>query len=192
MKIAPTSHAKNNGFTLSELLISVGVLGLIASFAIPSVVNAMGQSANRALLKESINTIAKVAQAGVLTGELTPDDAGEQYMIKTLNANKVCPTGACPDTWLSGSADEASATGAILQNRVELTFINRSLTEQVAYMDVNGNSQQPNQIGKDVFIVCYNATQEVTTGACGRLNPAQVAPHPSDSANLTGYNNLIF
>ena len=42
MKIAPTSHAKNNGFTLSELLISVGVLGLIASFAIPSVVNAMG------------------------------------------------------------------------------------------------------------------------------------------------------
>jgi hypothetical protein len=168
------------------------VLGLIASFAIPSVVNAMGNSANRAFLKESVSTIATVAQAGVLSGELTPDDAGEQYMIKTLNANKVCPTGACPNTWLSGSADEASATGAILQNRVELTFINRSLTEQVAYVDVNGNSQQPNQIGQDVFVVCYNATQEVTNGACGKLNPGQTAPHPSIADNLTGYNKLVF
>lgn len=192
MTIAPISHAKNTGFTLTELLISLGVLGLIASFAIPSVVNAMGQSAHKALLKESVNTIATVAQAGILSGDLTPDDAGEQYMIKTLNANKVCPTGACPNTWLSGSADETAATGAVLQNKAELTFINRNLTEQVAYIDVNGNSQQPNQVGEDVFIVCYNATQEVTNGACGRLNPAQVSPDPRITANLTGYNKLLF
>jgi Tfp pilus assembly protein FimT len=124
------TNSKTKGFTLAELFISIGVVALIATFAIPSVVNAMGQSTHKALLKESVNTIATVAQAGVLSGELTPDNAGEQYMIKTLNANNVCPTGACPNTWLSGSADEASATGAILQNRVELTFINRSLTEQ--------------------------------------------------------------
>ncbi|MCS6267075.1 MAG: type II secretion system protein [Vampirovibrio sp.] len=192
MTIAPISHAKNTGFTLTELLMSLGVLGLIASLTIPSVVNAMGNSANKAFLKESINIISTVAQAGVLSGELTPDDAGEQYMIKTLNANNVCPTGACPNTWLSGSADETSATGAILQNKVELTFINRNETEQVAYVDVNGNSQQPNQIGEDVFIVCYNATQEVTNGACGRLNPAQVAPDPRIDANVAGYSKLVF
>ena len=103
MKLSLIYSAKNIGFTLTELLVSIGVLGLIATFAIPSVVNAMGQSANKALLKESINIIATVAQAGVLSGDLTPDDEGEQYMIKTLNANKICLTGACPNTWLSGS-----------------------------------------------------------------------------------------
>jgi prepilin-type N-terminal cleavage/methylation domain-containing protein len=38
------------GFTLSELLVSLAVLGLIAAFAIPKVLTAVGESSSRAMV----------------------------------------------------------------------------------------------------------------------------------------------
>jgi prepilin-type N-terminal cleavage/methylation domain-containing protein len=182
---------KTNGFTLTELLVGMSILSLLAAFAIPKILTSVETTSNKALFKETLNTIANIAQNGVLTGELTPDDAGEAYMVKTLNARKVCLTGACTDTWLSGTADETLATGAILQNGVELSFIHKAADVQIAYVDLNG-SGLPNTVGKDKFYVCYNATQATTNGACGSIKAGMIAPHTGFADNLTGYNSLLF
>ena len=41
------------GFTLAELLISLGILGLIATFTIPKIVGAAGDSKYNAAAKEA-------------------------------------------------------------------------------------------------------------------------------------------
>jgi len=47
------------GFTLSELLVSLAVLGLIAAFAIPKVLTAVGQSSSKAIGRELFGLIAE-------------------------------------------------------------------------------------------------------------------------------------
>ncbi|MFM7390383.1 MAG: type II secretion system protein, partial [Vampirovibrionales bacterium] len=50
-------HTTAQGFTLSELLVSLAVLGLIAAFAVPKVLNAVGNSSTLAIAKETVSTI---------------------------------------------------------------------------------------------------------------------------------------
>jgi prepilin-type N-terminal cleavage/methylation domain-containing protein len=51
------------GFTLSELLVSLAILGLIAAFAIPKVLNAVGEGSSRAIGAELYSTIAEAYQS---------------------------------------------------------------------------------------------------------------------------------
>ncbi|MFN7309998.1 MAG: type II secretion system protein [Vampirovibrionales bacterium] len=51
------------GFTLSELLVSLAVLGLIAAFAIPKVLTAVGESSSRAIGREAFGMITESYQA---------------------------------------------------------------------------------------------------------------------------------
>ncbi len=51
------SNYSTKGFTLSELLVSLSVLGLIAAFAIPKVLTAVDTQATRAVGKEAISMI---------------------------------------------------------------------------------------------------------------------------------------
>jgi prepilin-type N-terminal cleavage/methylation domain-containing protein len=46
------------GFTLSELLVSLAVLGLIAAFAIPKVLSSVADSSTKAIGKEAISVIS--------------------------------------------------------------------------------------------------------------------------------------
>jgi prepilin-type N-terminal cleavage/methylation domain-containing protein len=49
----------NKGFTLSELLVSLAVLGLIAAFAIPKVLTSVGDSSTLAVIKESMAIVSQ-------------------------------------------------------------------------------------------------------------------------------------
>lgn len=51
--------AAQQGFTLSELLISLAILGLIATFSIPKVLNAVGANSTRAIAKEFAGTLSE-------------------------------------------------------------------------------------------------------------------------------------
>jgi len=51
------------GFTLSELLVSLAVLGLIAAFAVPKVLTSVGNSTLLANAKEAISTISGAYEA---------------------------------------------------------------------------------------------------------------------------------
>ena len=75
------------GFTLSELLVSLGVLGLIAGLTVPSIVASVDRSKNRAILKEDFQALSSIVQAGVLNGDfdsLTSWDIVNQNGINSL------------------------------------------------------------------------------------------------------------
>jgi prepilin-type N-terminal cleavage/methylation domain-containing protein len=92
-------HKRFKGFTLSELLVSLGVLGLIAGLTVPSIINSIETTKNRANLKEALQVVSAIVQAGVLNGEfqaLTSFDIANQngegsitnYFAKKLNAKQ--------------------------------------------------------------------------------------------------------
>ena len=53
-----TRRPKAKGFTLSELLIALAILGLIATFTIPKVLNSVGERGNITAAKEAISVIS--------------------------------------------------------------------------------------------------------------------------------------
>ena len=100
-----TSHKPFKlGFTLSELLVSLAVLGLIAGLTVPSIVASVDKSKNKAILKEDFQILSSIIQAGVLSGDfdsLTSWDIVNQngptsltgYFNSKLNSTRQCLTG---------------------------------------------------------------------------------------------------
>ena len=64
-----TSNQRKLGFTLSELLVSLAVLGLIAGLTVPSIVVSVQASQNRAKMKEAFQVISTITQQGFLNGD---------------------------------------------------------------------------------------------------------------------------
>ena len=60
---------KHFGFTLSELLIALAILGLIATFTIPKLVDSIQTQGRDAVIKETIATLNQVGHELVMTGE---------------------------------------------------------------------------------------------------------------------------
>jgi prepilin-type N-terminal cleavage/methylation domain-containing protein len=86
------------GFTLSELLVSLSVLGLIAAFAIPSILAGVANNSKKALLKEAFNFISNGIREGVDMGQLrTTNDL--TYFQSKLNATKVCTNATAQGCW---------------------------------------------------------------------------------------------
>lgn len=71
---APSLTQTRRGFTLSELLISLAVLGLISALTLPTIVNNVNKARNDALFKESFTALSTAVMEGVQTGMIT--DAG--------------------------------------------------------------------------------------------------------------------
>ncbi|MCX5921046.1 MAG: prepilin-type N-terminal cleavage/methylation domain-containing protein [Candidatus Melainabacteria bacterium] len=181
---APSTKHKL-GFTLSELMIGLGILGLISSITMPSIINAVDSGKRKALFKETVNTIATVVQKGVLEGELTPDEAGETWMLEHINAAKTCPTGACEGGWLYHPFYRYNVREAILHNEVKLGICHWGADYQMVYVKLPGNKEQ------DLIYVCYNATEDTTNGACGTLKSGMVGPHRTYPDMVKRYYDLL-
>jgi prepilin-type N-terminal cleavage/methylation domain-containing protein len=118
------------GFTLSELLIAIGVLGLIAAFTIPKVLVSTSQTVNSALLKETIHDVAIVAQESALNEGINLDTASlSTYFKNKYNVAKHCPSDAVAQGCISPSYSYDNGTtwnineaAVVLQNGVVVFF----------------------------------------------------------------------
>ncbi|MBX2860244.1 MAG: type II secretion system GspH family protein [Vampirovibrio sp.] len=57
------THASSKGFTLAELLIALAILGVIATFTIPKILDAGSSSKNSAVAKEAASMISGAYQS---------------------------------------------------------------------------------------------------------------------------------
>ncbi|MFM7389310.1 MAG: type II secretion system protein [Vampirovibrionales bacterium] len=90
------------GFTLSELLISLAVLGLISALTLPSIFNSVSQSQLKAKQKETIQVIQTIIYQGFMNGDFqnisswgaqNTTDPLVQYFSGKLAGATHCPKG---------------------------------------------------------------------------------------------------
>ena len=156
---------KNSGFTLSELLIALAILGLIATFTIPKILQSTSTQSRDSVLKETISSIGELFYtAHQLGGVANSNDSGG-YILDNMNFVTYCPSDSeaegCWDTATQGtlSNNEEQEPGGILANGASLTGIRRSDGSSSDNLVIDWNGLDgPNQIGQDQLMIslCYN------------------------------------
>lgn len=156
-------HVRPQAFTLSELLVSLSVLGLIASFAIPSILYSLDSSQKKARFKEAFNVLSTVVKSG--TDFATLLRTGDMAVYgQTMNALKVCTNAQAQGCWTGSNASGNVATsGAVsLQTGAVITgFESTATTTDRVFIDINGASE-PNLLCQDQFPVVISVGNNVT------------------------------
>ena len=151
---------KRQAFMLSELLIALAILGLIAAFTIPKVLQNAGQTNEQALLRETLASIDEIAYDAYLHGITTPDRF--DWYAPRLNAALACGTDAlaegCVQSGMhsSGQLNKKAFVlhnGAIIYGIATDTDHNQFFEDgDTWFIDING-VDLPNTIGQDQITI---------------------------------------
>ena len=166
---------KKRAFTLSETLITIGIIGIVAAITIPVLVTNYQKQQTVTRLKQAYSILSNAYKASI---EDNGDPGGWTYMIKPgeygasskafffnyfndyLKISDYCGikhtenrTGACAKIFTYG---DSSAYSVILLNGIAFTFRCDGTTNAEIQIDING-PQGPNRSGRDAFIYRINA-----------------------------------
>ena len=188
------------GFTLAELLISLAILSVLATFTIPKVLTSSQDGERIAIFKETISAINQATYEMILLGEL------EQYTnVRVAFQNKLNHVEYCWDATALGCW-----AGAVTSNQAGFIFANGASTagyknghqagtgNEWIYVDWNGPNEGPNTIGEDqisLSICYYEAAGGFTlfSSNCERQGTVvnnDAASGGNDAANLALWNEI--
>lgn len=185
---------RQSGFTLAELLIALSILGVIAVFTVPKVLQSQQDSKRLSILKESIATVSEILYEGWTEKKINASSNG-LYILDHLNAVKVCRTDAtaqgCWDPSVSdpsGATSEATRPGAILHNGAVVAGLDdyNDPDYNSFVMDWNG-SLPPNVEGDDQIRLrmCYGSP-----AVCG-LPAGTIKGHPGSGTSIAFYKQIF-
>lgn len=159
-------------FTLSEVLLTLTIVGIISALIIPSLLNDINQQKNINTWKSayslisSTTTIVKANNNGTLRDLIALNDGLKPEYIKYFNVKKdfgfndYCTWSTCTIKRLNGSLEDGSQfdDGQFeLSNGMFIFFQNNAAEPEHIWIDTNGVNYAPNTIGKDVFgILIYD------------------------------------
>lgn len=176
---------KKYGFTLSEVLITLGIIGIVAAMTLSMIVGHYKKQVTASKLKKTYSVLSQsymrsVDENGdffqtVFKGATAGKDYYEQYWKKYLKTVRECSTNRrfYPDENLSpwfqpnGTREGTGAYCnprtrwiAILPDGVLLLFLIYTETStpepaRMIFVDING-IEKPNVLGKDVFVFTYD------------------------------------
>ncbi len=116
-------HSKSDlkkAFTLTELLVSMAVLGLIATLTLPHMFMSADRAKKRAVFKEAYQALAQATHAAMMEG--VTDSRG---IIPYFNAQKVCLTNSLDEGCTSGYIQvQHQDAGVVLHNGVSIVGFN--------------------------------------------------------------------
>lgn len=205
---------EKSGFTLAEVLITLAIIGVVASLTIPSVVQNYKKTQTVTQLKKAYSALANttnlaIAEHGPIIGWDVGDYSGsgsvdftDKYLIPYLKVSKNCKdstTGLCKFEYNALNKAYSSTFGASLARFYlnDGTFIAVSYHNSSEpypcnnyidiYIDINGQ-KKPNTYGKDLFRfnywICY-PTQ--TSANNGKFTPAGVPLTRSEALTHASY-----
>lgn len=189
---------KETAFTLAEVLITLGIIGVVAAMTMPSLIAHHQKTQMLTQLKRTYNVISNairmaVAEHGDVEGwVLNPanniqasSEFANKYLIPYLQVIKNCETdttGACSYTLtgLNGNDITSRLNGfsRFILNDGTLVFIKTKVNDatetfpKIVYVNVDINGQKkPNKSGRDYFefAVALDTTQDMYRPT-GRLN----------------------
>lgn len=188
------------GFTLAELLIALAIIGAIATFTIPKILQANKYNQKKLVLRETIATIDHIFYE---IGQATRVDASTNlnvYLQTRLNAVRYCPNNSIGEgCWTAAMADPGGlnsddAIGAILHNGAYIAGLGSNTNDPtpldntrpyVSFLiDYNGPAG-PNVEGEDTLFVEYCWYRQCTNLGAGYTGRGDsVHPEGDDSVAL--------
>lgn len=175
---------QTTGFTLAELLISLAILGVIATFTIPKVLNSIQSGEKKAIFRETIAATSNIFYNGIRDGEFETAPFFGAVYDEHLNYIERCGSGPPNDCWATSEVDAgvqyrlASGTGIRATNsgRIEI--------------DWNG-LDDPNTVGDDRI-----SLQTCPAQGCGDNSYLGTPPPygrilPRDAASNTLQNEIF-
>lgn len=173
---------------MAELLITLAILGEIATFTIPKILTSQQNGQKNALAKEAMATIAAAYQMAQLNG-IVSDSTRLQHLTPYMNYVAVDTSSTIDDHVGFGSLGCSGAfpcyrlhSGALLMDRAGLGGT-ATTNAMVMHLDMEGNySGSTTGSGKSVqIIVFYNgriASRGVlTSGFTSSIGPWATEPH---------------
>lgn len=183
---------KRLAFTLAEILITLGIIGVLAAMTIPSMINKTHKSELQTQLKKSYSTLMNATNQlrydngfSSFLAEYPPSyDARDKFItdIKPYLNAQICTEQSCGATGTtSGYLTINKNVYYLMGTTSESLLLNDGSTLRISavsfnkiYMDINGYHKKPNRAGFDIFAF------DLTTD--GRISPA------TSECNLTGTN----
>lgn len=179
--------SSRSAFTLSELLISLAILGLIATFTIPKVLVAVSDQKQQAALKESISALNSVLYEGVTSGTILPNE-GDSVVLKfwpKLNLVNY-HTADCTFVTGLGLGDDYCGT---FSNGVQFTGFTPGgpgVDWIWCLLDSNGFANPPNVRGEDqLWVVLITGPSTSNAGP-----PGTIKAHPWNTPSQTLYRKI--
>jgi Tfp pilus assembly protein FimT len=194
-----SSRRTASAFSLAELLISLSIWGLISSFSIAKVINVQQSQKTKAVLKETVATLASIIQQGI-QDETLVGTSMSTYVLNNVNAVKICTSNSgsqgCWNNSIQGtSTGEEAEPGFILANGATVVGVANTATNIAAVLiDANG-TQGPNQPGEDqlhlgICIGPANCTTLFYNGSTRPSRPGSVGPVGTWQSNVL-YDSLF-
>ena len=190
----PDDNLVSKGFTLSELLISLVILGVIAAFAIPKVLVSQQSQQEKAVFKETIATLSEVYYEGSRT-QTIPQNVSNQcddytYLTSRINALKLCNTASdaqgCWDDSTQGNnygGGEVNEPGFVLPNGADVVGLNTwDCTFGAFVIDWNGPAG-PNVEGQDQLYL-MRCDYAPCFGGAPSLQPGLIQPRNAQDVTL--------
>jgi len=155
--------ARVHGFTLSELLIALALLGLIATFTIPKVVQNILKTNYTAIYKEAYSSFSHLTSDATTEGlRFNSNSDFYSWLTSRLDIDRACPTNTltegCRTTTTASNWETGS--GFKLKN-ASVVMMEMNLTDSRPWftlrIDVNGDLG-PNLGGDDIFMAGCNTT----------------------------------
>jgi prepilin-type N-terminal cleavage/methylation domain-containing protein len=180
-------NIRNSAFTLAEVLITLGIIGVVAALTMPSMIAKYEKKATVTKLKLIYSILSQATELSkneygyINTWDgytLNARQFAEQYYIPHLKVAKTCTTmaGGCwKDGYyydLAGSKMTGVPYSVVLANGMVLGFYklnNSTYAIHVLVADVNGQ-KGPNKMGRDIFAFYPCIDQRNPGSNCGPMN----------------------
>ena len=191
---------KQSGFTLSEVLLALALLGIVAAFTIPKILQSQADMQRKSVFKDAYDTLGNLIYSGGLSkgyissGTYASSQASFiSYILSNINALRTCPNNSTTEgCWTappdiageSGQPGYVTPSGAVVVGLADLDYGTSPAYGPPSFgwgngllIDWNGPSG-PNQYGEDWLAVWYCADTE--TGTCSN-------PHTNNQTVRMGF-----
>lgn len=183
--------ARQKGFTLAELLIAMVILGLIAMFTVPKVLQSNRDGRRKAVFRETIAAYSQAAWEGYANGQFTAGNCAtcgpseypfNDYFQTRINYLKQCSqavpggcyTGTCAQPTGPGQVLATGASTCGLSDKISATYDN-------FYLDWDGPAKGSGTEGDDQIRVRVC----IRSGCPNGQRPGTLIPYPiAASENL--------
>lgn len=188
------------GFTLAELLISLLIIGVIATFTIPKIITAQQNSKRISIFKETIANAQAIIQQNYTNGNIQIGGTqNASYILNGMNAVQVCSSNAqtqgCWTQAMNGNlSGESGEPGLVLHNGATIIGLQDTvMSAPHGYagfgIDWNGASGT-NTEGDDQIevVICWE-----TLPGCwsGDVKTGTVSPRSTYTASYNLYTSIF-